>query len=237
MLSAGHAGTRGDEDLSPVAPVREGDRLDLCYGSAMTRQTQAPSGFPRYGVPVRAADAPVRSGNTNEEAARAGSWAAAPWPSQGRPPQGRPPQGRPPQQAAAPQPGVPVAPAAPGGRVAQRAAITKARRERSLIGVVPYLAVLLCTIAGVYIAFRDGSAGGGAGGVIAGLALLMGAVIRAVLPARLAGLLASRRRATDVVTLAAFGACLLIAGLVLPRLGPLSAQGRMAGPPMKGKHG
>ena len=224
MLSAGHAGTRGDEDLSPVAPVREGDRLDLCYGSAMTRQTQAPSGFPRYGVPVRAADAPVRSGNTNEEAARAGSWAAAPWPSQGRPP----------QQAAAPQP---VAPAAPVGRVAQRAAITRARRERSLIGVVPYLAVLLCTIAGVYIAFRDGSAGGGAGGVIAGLALLMGAVIRAVLPARLAGLLASRRRATDVVTLAAFGACLLIAGLVLPRLGPLSAQGRMAGPPMKGKHG
>ena len=196
----------------------------------MTRQTQPPSGFPRYGVPVRAADAPVRSGNTNEEAARAGSWAAAPWP----------PQGRPPQQAAAPQSGAPVAPVAPaaqGGRVARRAAITRARRERSLIGVVPYLAVLLCTIAGVYIAFRDGSAGGGAGGVIAGLALLMGAVIRAVLPARLAGLLASRRRATDVVTLAAFGACLLIAGLVLPRLGPLSAQGRMAGPPMKGKHG
>jgi hypothetical protein len=193
----------------------------------MTRQTQAPSGFPRYGVPVRSADAPVRSGNTNEEAARAGSWAAAPWP----------PQGRPPQQAAAPQPGAPADPAAPGGRVAGRAAVTRARRERSLIGVVPYLAVLLCTIAGVYIAFREGSAGGGAGGVIAGLALLVGAVIRAVLPARLAGLLASRRRATDVVTLAAFGACLLIAGLVLPRLGPLSKPGRMAGPPMKGKHG
>ncbi|MGH3216989.1 MAG: DUF3017 domain-containing protein [Trebonia sp.] len=193
----------------------------------MTRQTQPPSGFPRYGAPVRAADAPVRSGNTNEEAARAGSRAAAPWP----------PQGRPPQQAAAPQPGVPVAPAAPAGRVARQVAVTRARRERSLIGVIPYLAVLLCTIAGGYIAFREGSAGGGAGGVIAGLALLMGAVIRAVLPARLAGLLASRRRATDVVTLAAFGACLLIAGLVLPRLGPLSKPGRMAGPPMKGKHG
>ncbi|MGH3269916.1 MAG: DUF3017 domain-containing protein, partial [Trebonia sp.] len=156
----------------------------------MTRQTQPPSGFPRYGAPVRAADAPVRSGNTNEEAARAGSRAAAPWP----------PQGRPPQQAAAPQPGVPVAPAAPAGRVARQVAVTRARRERSLIGVIPYLAVLLCTIAGGYIAFREGSAGGGAGGVIAGLALLMGAVIRAVLPARLAGLLASRRRATDVVT-------------------------------------
>lgn len=230
MLSAGHAGTRGDEDLSPVAPVREGDRLDLCYGSAMTRQTQAPSGFPPYGVPVRAADTPVRSGKLDEEAARAGSWAGAPWP----------PQGRPPQQAAAPQPGVQAAPAPPvaqRGRVARRAAVTRARRERGLIAVIPYLAVLLCTFAGVYIAWREGSAGGGFGGVVAGTALLAAAAIRVLLPARLAGLLASRRRTTDVVTLAAFGACLLIAGLILPRLGPLSAQGRMAGPPMKGKHG
>ena len=227
MLSAGHAGTRGDEDLSPVAPVREGDRLDLCCGSAMTRQTQAPSGFPRYGVPVRAADAPVRSGNTNEEAARAGSWAAAPWP----------PQGRPPQQAAAPQPGVPVAPAAPGERVARRAAVTRARRERSLIGVVPYLAVLLCTIAGVYIAFREGSRGRRCWRCHRRVGAAHGRGDPGGAAARLAGLLASRRRATDVVTLAAFGACLLIAGLVLPRLGPLSAQGRMAGPPMKGKHG
>ena len=227
MPSTGHAGTRGDEDLSPVAPVREGDRLDLCYGSAMTRHTQAPSGFPRYGVPVRQADGPVRSGKLDDEAAQAGSRGAVPWP----------PQGRPPQPAAAPQPGAPVAQAAPGGRMARRAAVTKARRERGLVGVVPYLAVLLCTVAGVYVAWREGSAGGGAGGAIAGLALLAAAVIRGVLPARLAGLLASRRRATDVVTLTAFGACLLIAGLVLPRLGPLSAQGRMAGPPMKGKHG
>jgi Protein of unknown function (DUF3017) len=224
VLSAGHAGTRGDEDLSPVAPVREGDRLDLCYGSAMTRQTQAPSGFPRYGVPVRQAGTTVRSGNPGEEAARTGSRGAAPWPAQGRPP----------QQAAAPGPAVL---AAPGARAARRAAATRARRERSLIGVVPYLVLLLCTVAGVYIAWRDGSAGGGAGGVVAGLALLAAAVVRGLLPARLAGLLASRRRATDVITLAAFGACLLIAGLVLPRLGPLSAQGRMAGPPMKGKHG
>ena len=189
----------------------------------MTRQTQTPSGYPGYGVPGRAAGAPVRSGKSNEQAARAGSRAAAPWP----------PQGRPPQQAAASQPGVPDA---AGGRGARRAAVTRARRER-LIGVVPYLALLLCTIAGVYIAWRDGSAGGGAGGVLIGLALLAAAAIRAVLPARLAGMLASRRRATDVVTLTAFGACVLIAGLVLPRLGPLSAQGRMAGPPMKGKDG
>jgi hypothetical protein len=190
----------------------------------MTRQTHAPSGFPRYGVPVRQAGATVRSVNPGEEAARAGNWGAAPWP----------PQGRPPQQSAAPEPAVQ---AAPGARAARRAAATRGRRERSLISVVPYLVLLLCTIAGVYIAWRDGSAGGGAGGVIIGLALLAAAVVRGLLPARLAGLLASRRRATDVITLAAFGACLLVAGLVLPRLGPLSAQGRMAGPPMKGKHG
>ena len=196
----------------------------------MTRQTQTPSGYPRHGVPVRRAGTPVRSGKLDEEAARAGSWAAAPWP----------PQGRPPQPAAAPQPGAPAAPAppaAPGGRMARRAAVSRSRRERSLIGLVPYLVVLLCTVAGVYVAWRDGSAGGGAGGVIAGAALLVAAVVRAVVPDRLAGLLASRRRTTDVLTLTAFGACLLIAGLVLPRLGPLSAQGRMAGPPMKGKHG
>jgi len=189
----------------------------------MTRQTHAPSAFPRYGVPVRQAGATVRSVNPGEEA-RAGNWGAAPWP----------PQGRPPQQAAAPGPAVQ---AAPGARAARRAAATRARRERSLIGVVPYLVLLLCTIAGVYVAWRDGSAGGGAGGVITGLALLAAAVARGLLPARLAGLLASRRRATDVITLAAFGACMLVAGLVLPRLGPLSAQGRMAGPPMKGKYG
>jgi Protein of unknown function (DUF3017) len=184
----------------------------------MTRQTHAPSGFPRYGVPGRQAGATVRSGNQGEEAARTRNWGTPPWPPQGRPP-----------QATAPEPAVQAAPGAPGARAARRAAATRARRERSLIGVVSYLAVLLCTVVGVYIAWRDGSAGGGAGGVIAGLALLAGAVIRGLLPARLAGLLASRRRATDVVTLAAFGACLLIAGLVLPRLGPLSAQGRMAG--------
>jgi len=74
--------------------------------------------------------------------------------------------------------------------------------------------------AGIYIAWRQGSAGGGRGGVIAGAALLAGAVIRMALPRRLAGLLASRHRVTDVLTLTVFGAGLLVAGLVLPRLGP-----------------
>jgi len=76
---------------------------------------------------------------------------------------------------------------------------------------------LVVTVAGVYIAWRQGSAGGGEGGVIAGIALLAGAVARLLLPARLAGLLATRKRATDVLILAVLGAGLLVAGLVLPR--------------------
>ena len=43
------------------------------------------------------------------------------------------------------------------------------------------------------------------------------AVVRLLLPAGLAGLLAARKRATDVLTLAAFGIGLLVVGLVLPR--------------------
>ncbi len=177
----------------------------------MTRQTQAPAGFPRSRPQSRYPDATVRSGKPEEEAAQTGTWAADPWPP----------------------PAVPREPVAP---VRTRAAATRARRERGMIGAVPYLAVLVCTAAGVYIAWREGSAGGGLGGVVVGSALLAAAVIRLALPARLAGMLASRHRVTDVLTLTVFGAGLLVAGLVLPRLGPLSAQGRMAGPPMKGKH-
>jgi len=122
-------------------------------------------------------------------------------------------------------------------RVARRAAAAQAKRDRGMIGVVVYLVVLVCTVAGVYIAWRQGSAGGGRGGVVAGAALLVAALVRLALPNRLAGLLASRHRVTDVLALTAFGTALLIAGAVLPSLGPLSIQGRMAGPPMKGKYG
>ena len=62
-----------------------------------------------------------------------------------------------------------------------------------------------------------GSAGGGKGGVVSGIALLVAAVARLVLPARLVGLLGTRNRVIDVLTLAIFGSGLLIAGFVLPR--------------------
>jgi hypothetical protein len=87
----------------------------------------------------------------------------------------------------------------------------------TVIGVVPYLAVLTVTAAGLYIAWHQGSNGGGRGGIVAGAALLVAAVVRLLLPRKLAGLLASRGRVSDAATLIVFGAGLLIAGLVLPR--------------------
>ena len=92
----------------------------------------------------------------------------------------------------------------------------RAREDASIVGVVPLLAVLAVTVAGVYIAWREGSSGGGEGGVIAGIALFAGAGARLLLPSRIAGLLATRKRMTDVVTLATFGVGLVVAGLVLP---------------------
>ena len=93
-----------------------------------------------------------------------------------------------------------------------------ARASAALAALVVHLAVLVCVAAGIYIAWHQGSHGGGRGGVIAGGALLAAALLRLVLPARMAGLLAVRNRATDAVTLIVLGACLLATGLVLPGL-------------------
>ena len=93
-----------------------------------------------------------------------------------------------------------------------------ARPQGAQLSLVSYLAVLICVAAGISIAWNQGSHGGGLGGVIAGGALLAAALLRLMLPARLAGLLAVRNRATDAVTLIVLGACLLATGLVLPGL-------------------
>jgi len=183
---------------------------------------QAPSGLDRSEPRTGETGATFRSGQFRGEPERAGNWPAAPWPAPGAP--------------AAPGAIAPPPAAATGGRAASRRASRAGRARAGTVGVVTYLAVLVCTAAGVYISWRQGSNGGGKGAVVAGAALLVAAVARMLLPGRLAGLLASRRRVTDVLTLTVFGAGLLIAGLVLPRLGSLSVQGRMAGPPMKGKH-
>jgi hypothetical protein len=90
--------------------------------------------------------------------------------------------------------------------------------DGGIVGVIPYLVVLVCVVAGWYIAWDEGSAGG-RGAVVGGVALLIAAVARLVLPARLVGLLGTRRRVTDVLTLTVLGAGLIVAGLVLPQLG------------------
>jgi hypothetical protein len=92
-----------------------------------------------------------------------------------------------------------------------------AQEDASIVRVVPLLAVLVVAVAGVYIAWRQGSAGGREGGVVAGCALLAAAAARLLLPERLAGLLAVRRQSTDVATLVTLGVGLLVVGLVLPR--------------------
>ena len=94
----------------------------------------------------------------------------------------------------------------------------RARDDGGIVGVIPYLVVLVCVLAGLYIAWSQGSAGG-KGAVVGGIALLVAALVRLILPARLVGLLGSRKRVTDVLTLAVIGAGLIVAGLVLPRLG------------------
>ena len=92
-----------------------------------------------------------------------------------------------------------------------------ARLDGSIVGTILYLVILVCAGVGVYISWHLGSQGGGKGGVVGGIVLLAAALTRLVLPARFAGLLRTRKRVTDVVTLTIFGTGLLVAGLVLPR--------------------
>ena len=131
---------------------------------------------------------------------------------------------------------------APQATIPQTSHAKPAPPPAALAAAVPYLVVLVCVAAGIYIAWHQGSHGGGRGGAVAGGALLVAAVIRLVVPTRLAGLLAVRHRATDVITLIVLGVSLLTAGLVLPGLRAAdrtrSVQGTvraMRRPPMKGK--
>ena len=97
--------------------------------------------------------------------------------------------------------------------------------------------MLVCVAGGVYIAWHQGTQGGGRGGAVAGGALLVAAAARLVLPTRLAGMLAVRHRMTDVLTLVVLGASLLTVGLVLPGLWAAIRTRDSCGPPMKGKQG
>ncbi|HTR95502.1 MAG TPA: DUF3017 domain-containing protein [Trebonia sp.] len=173
---------------------------------------QGRDGSPRSRIPRPDGDATTRSGAQGTEATPNGRWGAV-----ARPPLAVPPS-QPSQPSRLPQPSQ-AAGAPPSGTAVGPSGTDagQAREDRSIVGVVPYLAVLVCAVVGVYVAWREGSAGGGDGAAVLGAALLAAAVARLLLPARLAGLLATRKRATDVLTLTVFGAGLLVAGLVLPR--------------------
>jgi hypothetical protein len=168
----------------------------------MTPDTQqARDGYPRPPVTGRSAGAVTRSGALAADAARRLHR-----------------DGRVPLDSTAASAGHRAGPGQPAHAApSATAGAARSAEDASIVGVIPLVAVLVVATAGVYIAWRQGSAGGGEGGVIGGAALLAGAVVRLFLPARLAGLLATRKRATDVLTLAVFGAGLLVTGLVLPR--------------------
>ena len=80
---------------------------------------------------------------------------------------------------------------------------------------LPYLIMLAGVAAGMFVIWQ-GSKYAGRGAGLVGASLLAGALARLILPARYAGLLASRRKASDVLAFAAFGAAVLAVAIVLP---------------------
>jgi len=125
-------------------------------------------------------------------------------------------------------PAVPVghdaATAAPAGhraartaRTARAARTTRAARDPrpSKLAWLPYLIVLAGAATGMLIAWQ-GSKYAGRGAALIGASLLVGALARLILPERYAGLLASRRKASDVLGFAVFGAAVLAVAIALP---------------------
>ena len=107
--------------------------------------------------------------------------------------------------------------AVPGHRAARRIKPREPRgREDPGVGGlawVPYLFVLAGVAAGMFVTWQ-GYAGPGTG--LVGCSLLAAALARLVLPPRLASLLSSRRKASDVLAFAVFGAAVLAVALMLP---------------------
>ena len=121
-------------------------------------------------------------------------------------------------------PSTPPAPSATGAAPAShRATRPRPSREspdapRAVAGPLawlPYLTVLAGAATGMFVIWQGSKYVGGGAGLI-GASLLAGALFRLILPARYAGLLSSRRKASDVLALAAFGAAVLAVAISLP---------------------
>jgi hypothetical protein len=101
-------------------------------------------------------------------------------------------------------------------RAAQpQTAQTAQAAEPTGLAWVPYLIVLAGVAAGVLVVFQ-GSKYAAQGTGLLGCALLVAGLARLVLPPRLAGLLSSRRKTSDVLAFTAFGAGVLVVALMLP---------------------
>jgi hypothetical protein len=80
---------------------------------------------------------------------------------------------------------------------------------------VLYLIVLAGVAVGLFVAWQ-GSKDAGRGAAVVGCSMLAAGLIRLVLPQRYAGPLCSRRKTSDVLAFAVFGAGVLGVALMLP---------------------
>jgi Protein of unknown function (DUF3017) len=100
-------------------------------------------------------------------------------------------------------------------RKAQTARATADPAESGGLAWLPYLIALAGVAAGVYLVFR-GSQDARRGTGLIGCSLLAAGLARLVLPPSLAGLLSTRRKASDVLAFTVFGAGVLAVAILLP---------------------
>jgi hypothetical protein len=127
-----------------------------------------------------------------------------------------------PHPSAAPQAAAPQA-AAPRTVAGHRAARSRESRPAGdrndpvagALAWVPYLIVLAGAAAGMFVVWQ-GSKYAGRGTALVGCSMLAAGLFRLILPPRYAGLLSTRRKASDVLAFALFGAAVLAVALMLP---------------------
>jgi hypothetical protein len=123
----------------------------------------------------------------------------------------------PPPDAAAPRTPPGPAPETPA-RVGHRATRSRESDEPAVTGVLawlPYLVVLAGAAVAMFVVSK-GSAYALRGIAVLGGTLLAAALTRLLLPNRFAGVLASRRKASDVLAFAVLGAAVLAVAAWLP---------------------
>ena len=133
----------------------------------------------------------------------------------------------PPLDAVAPPADAPrtVAPRADAPRPVAGHRAARSRESRSAgdrndavaggVAWVPYLIVLAGAAAGMFVVWQ-GSQYAGRGTALVGCSLLAAGLARLILPPRWAGLLSTRRKASDVLAFAVFGTAVLAVALMLP---------------------